>query len=60
MQYADIAGLARRVKENVAKVIIGRDEQLDLILAAIIAKGHVLLEDVPGTGKTVMARSISR
>ncbi|MBE5771407.1 MAG: MoxR family ATPase [Clostridia bacterium] len=60
MQYADIAGLARRVKENVAKVIIGRDEQLDLILAAIIAKGHVLLEDVPGTGKTVMARSLSK
>lgn len=60
MQYSDIASLAKKVKENVAKVIIGRDEQMDLILTAVIAKGHVLLEDVPGTGKTVMARSLSK
>lgn len=60
MLYSDIASLAKKVKENVAKVIIGRDEQMDLILTAVIAKGHVLLEDVPGTGKTVMARSLSK
>ena len=60
MQYSDIASLAKKVKENVSKVIIGRDEQMDLILTAVIAKGHVLLEDVPGTGKTVMARSLSK
>ncbi len=60
MQYSDIAALARRVKENVGRVIIGREEQMDLILAAMIARGHVLLEDVPGTGKTVMARSLAK
>jgi len=60
MQYQDIAVLAKKVKDNVAKVIIGRETQMDLILAAVIAKGHILLEDVPGTGKTVMARSLSK
>lgn len=60
MQYQDIAALAKRVKENVGKVIIGKAEQMDLILTAVIAGGHVLLEDVPGTGKTVMARSLAK
>lgn len=60
MQYQDIQSLARRVKENVQKVMIGREEQIDLLLAAAIAQGHVLLEDVPGTGKTVMARSLAK
>lgn len=60
MQYQDIAVLARRVKENIGKVIIGKTEQMDLILTAVIAGGHVLLEDVPGTGKTVMARSLAK
>ena len=59
MEYQDIAKLARKVRENVSKVIIGKEEQFDLIFAAMTAGGHVLLEDVPGTGKTVMARSIA-
>ena len=46
MQYQDIAALARRVKENIGKVIIGKTEQMDLIPTAVIAGGHVLLEDV--------------
>ena len=59
MEYRDISLLARRVRENVGKVIVGREDQFDLIFAAMTAGGHVLLEDVPGTGKTVMARSIA-
>ena len=59
MDYQEIAKLADKVRRNVGKVIIGKGEQFDLIFAAMIAGGHVLLEDVPGTGKTVMARSIA-
>ncbi|MBR3109490.1 MAG: MoxR family ATPase [Clostridia bacterium] len=59
MEYQDIAKLANKVRDNVGKVIIGKEEQFDLIFSAMIAGGHVLLEDVPGTGKTVMARSIA-
>ena len=55
MDYQDIAKLADKVRWNVSKVIIGKEEQFDLIFSAMIAGGHVLLEDVPGTGKTVMA-----
>ena len=59
MDYQDIAKLADKVRRNVSKVIIGKEEQFGLIFSAMIAGGHVLLEDVPGTGKTVMARSIA-
>ncbi|MGI5900485.1 MAG: AAA family ATPase [Christensenellales bacterium] len=52
--------LAQNVKKNVAKVIVGKDDIIELVLTAVLAKGHVLLEDVPGTGKTVMAKSLSR
>jgi len=55
-----INDIAKKVKANVAKVIVGKDEIIDLILTCVIAKGHVLLEDVPGTGKTVMAKSLSK
>ncbi|MGI6017458.1 MAG: AAA family ATPase [Marvinbryantia sp.] len=48
------------LKENMAKVMIGNAHTIDLVLTAILAQGHVLLEDVPGTGKTVMAKSLAR
>ena len=60
MHPADIAVLAERIKENIARVVVGKDGMIDLLLAAVIARGHVLLEDVPGTGKTVTARSFAR
>ena len=40
------------LKQNIAKVIVGKDEVIELALIAMLCKGHVLIEDVPGTGKT--------
>src|SRR5512136_1353335 len=54
-----IAEVARRLRENVQKVIVGRDEAINLTLAAVLCEGHVLLEDVPGIGKTTLARALS-
>ncbi|WP_027215085.1 AAA family ATPase [Butyrivibrio fibrisolvens] len=47
------------LKDNIGKVIVGKDRVVELALCALIANGHVLLEDVPGTGKTVLAKSIA-
>ena len=48
------------IKENISKVMIGKEETVDLLLTALVAGGHVLLEDVPGMGKTVLAKSLAR
>jgi len=49
-----------KIKENVGKVIIGKDEIIDILITTVIAGGHALLEDVPGTGKTVMAKTLAK
>jgi MoxR-like ATPase len=51
---------AERVFQNVEQVIIGKRKAVELVLVALLCRGHVLLEDVPGTGKTVLAKSIAR
>jgi MoxR-like ATPase len=54
-----IADTARRLRENIQKVIVGKDDVIDLTLVAVLCEGHILLEDVPGTGKTTLARSLA-
>ena len=56
----DVKILAEDIKSNIQKVIIGKDKVIDIVLTALICGGHVLLEDVPGTGKTVLARSLAK
>ena len=60
MERKDIQTLAKRVGQQIQKVIVGGDETVEMMLCAMIARGHVLLEDVPGTGKTVMAKSLAK
>ena len=47
------------LRENIQKVIIGKEETINLLMTALLAKGHVLLEDLPGTGKTKLAKSMA-
>ncbi|WP_456480983.1 AAA family ATPase [Oceanithermus sp.] len=49
----------QKVKENVERVMVGQDEPTFLLLVALASEGHALLEDVPGTGKTMLARSLA-
>jgi len=52
--------MAERVRANVERVIVGKGEVIDLVLVALLCEGHVLLEDVPGIGKTMLAKSVAR
>ena len=60
MSVSEAGELAGRVLAEVEKAVVGKHEALSLVLAAVLAKGHVLLEDFPGLGKTLAARSFAR
>ena len=60
MQPEQIAALCEKIKQNIARVVVGKEDMIELMLAAVLARGHVLLEDVPGTGKTVTAASLAK
>ena len=55
-----IADTAKTIIENVQKVIVGKDDVIELMLVALLCEGHVLLEDVPGVGKTTLAKATAR
>ena len=59
MKATEIKALADALRANIAKVVVGKEDVVDKVLAALLAGGHVLLEDVPGTGKTLLSRAQS-
>ena len=60
MDVKSVAAFAKNVSDNVSRVIVGKEDAIKLVMCAILARGHILLEDVPGTGKTVMAKSLAK
>ncbi len=57
---SQIKDCGEKIKENVERVIVGKGDVVEMAIVALLCEGHVLIEDVPGIGKTVLAKSISR
>ncbi len=60
IDISSIRTLGEKLKINLGKVIIGKDETIHLTMIALLCQGHILIEDVPGVGKTMLARSLAR
>ena len=60
MNAQDIQSLAAAINQNISRVIYGKKEKIDLILCALLCSGHVLLDDIPGTGKTSLAKALAK
>ena len=58
-ESSEFKGIIEKIKNNVQKVIVGKSDAIDLVLISILCQGHILLEDVPGSGKTTLARAVS-
>lgn len=59
MNIQGMEQMNKQLMDHVGKIIVGKDHTIELVMTAIIASGHVLLEDVPGTGKTMLAKSVA-
>ena len=60
LDISKIQELAARLSENIERVIVGKHEAIELLLVSLLCEGHVLLEDVPGVGKTMLAKSLAK
>lgn len=60
MELGEIRSLCEKIKGNINRVIVGKGEVIDHLMIAMVASGHILLEDVPGTGKTLLAKAAAK
>jgi MoxR-like ATPase len=60
LTVSDVQVFADKLTDNLRLVIVGKDQALELIIVGLLCQGHILIEDVPGVGKTVLARSLAR
>ena len=51
--------IANKLRASIGTAIVGKDAEIDRVIAALLCRGHVLLDDIPGTGKTTLARSLA-
>lgn len=60
MPFQDVQRLAESLRRNIGEVIVGKEDVIELLFIGLVTSGHVLLEDVPGTGKTLLAKAFSK
>ena len=60
MENGSVEALGARIVENVGRVLVGKSAEIELCAIALLSRGHILIEDVPGVGKTMLAKSLAR
>ena len=60
MEIRDVKTIADNICENIEKTIYGKSREVRLVGTAVLSGGHVLLDDIPGTGKTTLARALAK
>src|SRR5437016_4206393 len=60
VENGSVEALGSRIVENVSRVLVGKATEIELCVIALLSRGHILIEDVPGVGKTMLAKSLAR
>ncbi|MEO6795818.1 MAG: MoxR family ATPase [Candidatus Dormibacter sp.] len=60
MEKGSVEALGTRIIDNVSRVLVGKEAEIELCVIALLSRGHLLIEDVPGVGKTMLAKSLAR